>query len=110
MRNKKEFTEDAVFVENLKACEEWPDHAYMMRPHGLKDALFLLHDIFKTGEIPPEAELRKACALVYADHLRLEGKHFYAQEAQRKTTAKWKRAILRREGGYWIVLRESEGK
>lgn len=79
---------DAGFMANVKACENWPNGAYMMRPHGLKSALFLLADVASGESLPDELELRKACALVYADHLRLEGRYFYAEEAKQHKSEK----------------------
>jgi hypothetical protein len=84
----RQMKSDVVFLEQLRACEEWPSHCYMFRPNGLKDALFLLHGVATGEDWPSELELRKACALVYADHLRLERHYFYAEEAIHHTTEK----------------------
>lgn len=88
-----DFSDDKEFQHNLKACQEWPKHAYMFRPHGLKDALFLLHGIAEGKPLPALAALRKACALVYVDHLRLEGHYYCAEEAKQKKAQKWNEEI-----------------
>jgi hypothetical protein len=79
-RIKKEMWKDGKFRQDLEMIAKWPDNMFGTRPFGLKEALFLLCDVGHGEKMPDELTLRKACAVVYSDHIRLEGKLYYAMK------------------------------
>ena len=83
---------EPTLQQKLELIEKWPRHCFGMRPHWVKDALFLLYDIAK-GRVVSEQELREACAIIYVDHLRVEHGMYYALKREEDKEKNFRRRV-----------------